>query len=157
MVYGERLEIGASGGLSVVPLDSLSDVRVSGQSVTTGGGFFGGGFGAKGAAEGMLISTVLNGLTTKKTKWVTIGIVADGGWVDLRLANYGVLPVRSAVRVLADAVSDRRSVEVPSPPPPGPDSEEDLVSKLERLTTLRESGALSDEEFIAAKIRLLKA
>ena len=67
-VYADRIALGMPGRLSTLPLDSLTDVRVSGQSVISGGGFFGGGFGPKGAVEGMLISTVLNGLTTKKSK-----------------------------------------------------------------------------------------
>ena len=33
--------------------------------VKTGGGFVGGGFGARGAIEGMAIAAVLNGLTTR--------------------------------------------------------------------------------------------
>ena len=107
-VYPDRIELASSGASSAVPLNSLRDIQVGGRSVTTGGGFFGGGFGAKGAVEGMLISTALNSLSRKKAKWVTIRIVADGGWVDLRLDNYDVLPVRSTLRVLADQVIQTR-------------------------------------------------
>ena len=41
-------------------------------------------------------------------------------------------------------------------PEPEPVKEEDCVSKLERLAKLHESGALSDEEFLEAKQKLLK-
>jgi len=40
--------------------------------VKTGGGFVGGGFGARGAIEGMAIAAVLNGLTTR-TSIKTVG------------------------------------------------------------------------------------
>jgi hypothetical protein len=46
-----------------------------------------------------------------------------------------------------------------APPPqeyaPAPAMEEDLTSKLERLGALRVQGLLTDEEFIAAKQKLL--
>jgi hypothetical protein len=157
-LFPSYIEIGSSGAPSIVSLDSLRDIRVEGQSVTNGGGFFGGGFGVKGAAEGVLVATALNALTTKKQKWVTIGIVADGGWVDLRLDNYEVLPVRNTLRVLADRVIANQKSDQGGAIPGSAvtDSRHDLVQNLERLAALRESGALSEEEFVAAKARLLQ-
>jgi hypothetical protein len=44
----------------------LASIEVSGPgTITSGGGFIGGGFGVAGALEGMAIATVLNALTTK--------------------------------------------------------------------------------------------
>jgi Short C-terminal domain len=40
-------------------------------------------------------------------------------------------------------------------PPPAPAPETDTIAELERLARLHESGALSDEEFAAAKARVL--
>jgi hypothetical protein len=40
-------------------------------------------------------------------------------------------------------------------PPPAPAPETDTTAELERLARLHESGALSDEEFAAAKARVL--
>ena len=45
--------------------------------------------------------------------------------------------------------------QVESEPAPASQDDEDYVSKLERLAKLHESGALSDEEFLAAKEKLL--
>jgi len=45
-------------------------------------------------------------------------------------------------------------VPPPAPPPPAP-SAEDSASEIERLASLHESGALSDEEFSAAKAKIL--
>ncbi|ROS75174.1 putative oligomerization/nucleic acid binding protein [Curtobacterium sp. PhB130] len=42
--------------------------------------------------------------------------------------------------------------QVPAPSPPGPT---DLMSELDRLSALRQQGLLSDQEFTAAKQRLL--
>ena len=44
----------------------------------------------------------------------------------------------------------------PQPAPPAADSEPDVLAKLERLARLHESGALTDEEFTAAKAVLLR-
>ena len=44
-----------------------------------------------------------------------------------------------------------------APPPPAPTApaEEDLIDKLQDLASLHETGALTDEEFAAAKAQLL--
>ena len=44
----------------------------------------------------------------------------------------------------------------PAPPPPAP-SVADATSELERLASLHQSGALSDDEFAAAKQQILSA
>ncbi len=43
----------------------------------------------------------------------------------------------------------------PAPPPPAPAAGGDLVSQLKQLGDLKSSGVLSDEEFEAAKAKLL--
>jgi hypothetical protein len=43
----------------------------------------------------------------------------------------------------------------PAPPPPSPTGGDDLVSQLKQLGDLKSSGVLSDEEFEAAKAKLL--
>lgn len=42
-----------------------------------------------------------------------------------------------------------------TPPPPEPDREQPLVAQLAQLAELHRTGALTDEEFAAAKARLL--
>ena len=44
----------------------------------------------------------------------------------------------------------------PAPPPPAP-SVDDAAGELERLASLHESGALSDDEFATAKQKVLGA
>jgi Short C-terminal domain len=43
----------------------------------------------------------------------------------------------------------------PQPPPPPAAPPPDTIAELERLARLHESGALTDEEFTAAKVRAL--
>jgi hypothetical protein len=85
-LYQERFDIGMNDGtlpLTSVNLDSMRDMRIEGRSVSTGGGFIGGGFGVKGAVEGILAATVLNALTTRDESFVTIELEADHGWTRL--------------------------------------------------------------------------
>ena len=42
-----------------------------------------------------------------------------------------------------------------APPPPPPPAEDDLSAQLNRLSGMRQSGQLTDEEFAAAKAKLL--
>jgi hypothetical protein len=45
--------------------------------------------------------------------------------------------------------------EAAPPPPPPPPAEDDLSAQLNRLSSMRQSGQLTDEEFAAAKAKLL--
>jgi hypothetical protein len=42
-----------------------------------------------------------------------------------------------------------------APPPPAADHEDDLIEALGKLASLHDAGALTDEEFAAAKAQLL--
>ncbi len=51
---------------------------------------------------------------------------------------------------------EQGTTAMPEPAPPnGPATDDDLVAQLERLRTLRDEDVLTDEEFAAAKARLL--
>jgi hypothetical protein len=43
----------------------------------------------------------------------------------------------------------------PAPPPPAPPAEDDSMAKLQQLAQLHTQGVLSDEEFSAAKAKIL--
>jgi len=164
VIYGNRVIVEERHRRTTIDLDTVTDVRVEGRSVTKGGGYIGGGIGVKGAAEGMLISSALNALTAKTAKWVTIGLVTDDGWADLKLADFDAVDIRNAVRMFSDRAFSNRarpSSPVTLPPTDAPadaqnsETDEDLVSKLERLAKLRAAGALSEDEFSLAKGQLL--
>jgi hypothetical protein len=60
-----------------------------------------------------------------------------------------------------DAYQDDPGYAEPPPPPPAPPAPaptaNDATGELERLASLHQSGALSDEEFAAAKQQVLSA
>ena len=54
----------------------LVEIEIAGPgNVTRGGGFIGGGFGIEGAAEGMLIASVLNAVTTRSSVQTILGLL----------------------------------------------------------------------------------
>jgi hypothetical protein len=144
-------------GSSVVvhesPLEELVTIEVEGPGVVReGGGFFGGGFGAKAAVEGMVVAGILNALTTKKEIQTVVRIASNS--FELYLSNETVTP--SSLRIQLSPVMAAMaakpvlpSVETPVRQPA------DSVDRLIKLGEMRDRGLLTDEEFGAAKKRLL--
>lgn len=63
---------------------------------------------------------------------------------------------REEQRAAADAYHAEQQAQPASPQPaPSAGGEDDVIAKLEQLGELHESGVLSDEEFAAAKAKLL--
>jgi len=120
-----------------------------GGAMSTGGGFFGGGFGVEGAVKGMLVASVLNSLTEKTTINTVVRISAVDG--ELYIHHGGALPdaLRTLLARAVNAVAARgRSAAIPA-------GVADSVTRLEKLAKLHEGGALSDDEFRTAKQKIL--
>jgi hypothetical protein len=77
--------------LAEVPYCEVEDVEIGGPGlVRTGGGFVGGGFGVRGAVEGMAIATVLNALTTRTSVKTILRLQGTG--CELFLLHSGMTP-----------------------------------------------------------------
>lgn len=101
----------------------------------------------EGIVYGWLIPGILFELMGLIPLWLlfkTVGLTPRSNRVRSVLAPPGAKAVATAVRAVVDA----RRTDTASPKP-------DMVSELERLAALHDSGALSDEEFEKAKRRLL--
>jgi len=118
--------------------------------VTKGGGFFGGGFGLKGAAEGMIVASVLNSLTTKSSIQTIVRWEAQS--LELFFFTSEATPADLRIRMspVLGRVKSSQGVEAA---PPIPDA--DPVSQLERLATLRQQGVIDDEEFAELKRKII--
>jgi hypothetical protein len=151
ILFGDHFELGYRS----FQFSELRDLQVEGHSIVKGGGFFGGGFGVTGALEGIAAAAALNAVTTKRRKWVTISLAAADGWVTLRYDGADESEVRGLLRPLADAAfaANQRRAQPPTAHHETPET--DIVTQLERLARLHETGALSDQEFVLAKNRLL--
>ena len=155
----DRLEIydhpstAGSPPRETIPFSKSFKLELTGPGkVTKGGGFFGGGFGLIGAAEGMAIAGLLNAMTKKTTILTLIGIAdakCEGFFV-----NSTVTPdnLRRALSPVFVRLRRYEAIDEKAPPP----SDDDLSSRLERLAKLHSAGALTDSEFAEAKAVLLR-
>ena len=128
-------------------ISQLRDLRLEGPgTVTSGGGFVGGGFGLSGAVEGMAIASVLNALTTS-TDTRTVLILAGPGWEAFLLHK---LMTPEELRLHLSPVYVRLNSLAEQAPAPNA-----TLDQLERLVGLYQSGVLTEDEFAAAKRSLL--
>lgn len=84
-----RVELAENGELAVYRNGFLGEKKVAWMSVdmlemrlwtdtvASGGGFFGGGFGVQGAAEGMLAASVLNALTSRQREYAMLAVITN--------------------------------------------------------------------------------
>ena len=116
--------------------------------ITKGGGFIGGGFGLKGAAEGMAIAAVLNSITT--TSEIRSVIRWEAQTMEAFFFTSTATP--GDLRIQFSSVIGR--IKNSAEPAVVPEKE-DALDRLERLARLHREGSLTDEEFSAMKRQLL--
>jgi hypothetical protein len=132
-------------------IDELQSIQITGAGAyQTGGGWFGGGFGLKGALEGAAIASVMNSLTTKtKFDCVFRMVFPD---VDI---TFQVLD-RTPGRLEIDLTGVRRYLGSKDQLPLQSKSVDgDNLEKLMKLAELVEKGLLTKQEFNIQKKKLL--
>lgn len=136
-----RAEVGT--GLAVLPYPELTIAELGGGVTSSGGGYFGGGFGLTGAVEGMLAASVLNSLTQRTAINTLLRLGTAQGEVILHNGQLAPQALRNSLsRVFTGYEAARRASHVQPTDP---------ISELERLGRLKESGLITDEEFEAAR------
>jgi hypothetical protein len=143
------VRVARPGGLLLErPIEDLAALEIFGPGVQEkGGGFIGGGFGVEGAAEGMIVASVLNSLTTKRA----ISTVVELQLRDATLIfHYGGRPPEGLRIWFAPVFGMLRERSSTTATPAST-----VAADLERLAGLVERGFLSREEFDSAKRQLL--
>jgi hypothetical protein len=158
--------LGTRDNVRLIPFRDIRSLTFSGRggvtkTVTSGGGFFGGGLGnVSSMGEGMLLATALNRLSTKTSNVTTIETLVTfewgGGGVVLYNSSFLPAALSNQLKWVLDRLdslsADANSNVIPTGTT-APDS--DLVGQISKLDALRRDGVLSDEEFTAAKAKLL--
>lgn len=127
----------------------VDDFKFDGGVLQRGGGFAGGGFGVVGFAVGAAASMALNKVTSKSEIQTTLQLLTTEGEILLytNLATPDQLEMMfSEARTRIRSATTQRMT---------PSSSSSVADELLKLSSLRESGILSDDEFQAAKARLL--
>ena len=137
-----------------VPYHTIEELQVSGSTIRSNAGVFGGGFGIIGAVEGVLAATVINRLTTRTRQYAVLRIVTNSAeYVFASNADDGSA-LALALTSVQVAIRKARQANgtTPSAPRPSPVS---VADELAKLAHLRDAGILTDDEFANAKARLL--
>jgi Short C-terminal domain len=142
--------------LAVLPYSGIEDVEIGGPGlVSSGGGFFGGGFGVAGAIEGMAIASVLNGLSSRTSIKTIVRI--QGTNCELFLLHTRLTPDRLRME-LSHPLSVIRAARSPGPAAiqhEAPMKSASPVEELAKLADMLEKGLLTREEFDLMKAKLL--
>jgi hypothetical protein len=162
-------------GIAFRPLDSetywskdlgeLLGVQVGGEGVfTTGGGWIGGGFGVQGALKGAAFASAMNLLTTRVHNDCLIRFVFEDEDVTFQVISHTPSELEHELKGLELWLKNRlvksTTEKELSPVVIQVKQDEsvamDLPGQLAKLAELFKSGVLSDDEYAAAKSKLLK-
>jgi hypothetical protein len=137
-----------------VPYTDIETIEIGGPGlVRSGGGFVGGGFGVRGAVEGMAIAAVLNGITTQ-TRIKTI-VRVQGTGCELFVLHTRTEP--EALRIeLSRPLGAIRSAQG-TRSAGGENAPRSPVEELAKLASMLDSGLLTREEFEQLKTKIIAA
>jgi hypothetical protein len=148
----DRLLVTDQGSPDIVlaiAYEDLIALRIEGPgAITTGGGFVGGGFGLKGATEGMLIASALNAVTTRTTIQTIIEV--QDRERDLIWLCGTVTPERLRILLMPVYARIRQTTQLASK-----DRKSDQLDSLKKLAALHDTGVIGDREFEQAKQRII--
>ena len=116
-----------------------------------GGGIIGGGFGLSGFVIGAASAALINQLTTRTSVSVETVLRITTTTGEINLFTSEVLPAKLEEDLMDVRSAIRQAKRGALPREAGPT----LVDQLSQLQKLRDSGGLSEQEFAAAKARLL--
>ena len=149
------LRLSQGGSLNVLlTFSEIESVEVGGSGLNVdqrGGGIIGGGFGLSGFVIGAASAALINQLTTRTSVSVETILRITTTTGEINLFTSEVLPAKLEEDLMDVRSAIRQAKRGALPLEAGPT----LVDQLSQLQKLRDSGALSEQEFAAAKARLL--
>ena len=93
--------------------------------------------------------------TVARTAVITGTARATSNAMNRRAANKDAEQQARIDEAAQQQYAEQQAAQQQAPPPPAPAGGEDLVSRLQELASLKQAGVLTDEEFAAAKAKLL--
>jgi len=163
-LYEDRVVIGSDNGQdTVLNIADIRSIRVAGpRDEGGGGGWIGGGFGVEGAAIGIAASAMLNALASDTTKRALIELTSlDAEFVGI-IQGYDAETIESAMTPmyvhLRRLLEHKPSTEGPSEDRMNHEGAPEIASvieDLERISSLRQTGHLSEAEFERLKREIL--
>ncbi len=149
----DELQLVRGRPVATVPYREIAALEIGGPGAQRrGGGFFGGGFGIAGAAEGMLVASALNMLTTR----TTINTVVCLKTMSAELFLHTSSETPDALRMrLSPVFTILRQLEAQAASGGQAGGSGDPVDRLAKLADLLEKNLITREEFDRPKGDLL--
>lgn len=130
-----------------IPFASLTSIEVSGPGTEkSNAGLIGGGFGIEGAVKGIVAAALINAATTRSSTNTFLRIATGSGEAHFHFNNIEPSALRLTFSKLFVAAENSKANA----------SGLSLAQEIKQLQTLKEEGALTEEEFTTAKEKLLK-
>jgi hypothetical protein len=137
-------------------LDGLKTIQIGGAGAfQTGGGFFGGGFGLKGALEGIAIAKILNTVTTRTKFDCLLRVVYPDIEIYLQILDRTPRQLTIDLTGISHYLENKKELS-------GNDMKQELnisenqnIDRLLKLADLLEKGLISREEFESQKEKLI--
>jgi Short C-terminal domain len=143
----EALIVGQQRRLAEIPYSEIVALEIGGPGERkTGGGFMGGGFGAEGAAEGMLIASALNMLTTRTKVETVVCLQTRTAELFLHCSRETPDALRMRLSRVFTILRSRppETAQLDTAPP-------STIDQIGKLADMLEKGLLTREEFEAMK------
>ena len=141
---------------TVVPYADIVAFEIGGPGAKrTGGGFFGGGFGVEGAAEGMLIASALNMLTTRTKVDTVICLRTRTAELFLHTSQEKPDALRMRLSRVFNILRAQSASEATVPNARSQPGEDNVVDRLAKLADMLDKGLITSQEFAALKGKLL--
>jgi Short C-terminal domain len=138
-------------GSNFKPWSEFQDVSITGRGeFQTGGGWWGGGFGIKGALEGAAFASIMNAITTKTHIETFIRLSFKTGELNLYLTNITPGDIDLKLSFLRGALPNVQTNHLVTNV-----NTTDTATQLKNLAELLKEGLLSKEEFEQEKRKLL--
>ena len=151
MLFFDHEEIAIHGetGYVLIPYSEITQIEFAGPGETsTNAGVIGGGFGLLGAVAGMALSSAVNAVTSQTRIDTILTWRTASSEVILHTSSATPDQLRIELSKQLGLIEQRGRGQAAA-------SRDGLAAELQQLADLRSSGVLSDEEFTAAKARLL--
>jgi len=135
-----------------IPYLELANAEVTGPGTErSDAGFIGGGFGLEGAVKGILIASVINTLTSKRTTNTFLRLSTSKAEVYLHISTLDPAQLRLILSPAFVQMEANRQIPNSRQSP----TEDMLSSEIQTLHQMHHDGILSDEEFALAKRKVL--
>jgi hypothetical protein len=147
---GQETQVG-----QFVPYSDVEVIEIGGPGRTTrGGGFYGGGFGLGGAAEGMMIAAALNLLSTRKRTDTVVCLRTHAAELFLHHRRQPPDQLRMA---LSEVFTILRALQETNGRQLTSIRDDRVLDGLTKLGDLLEQGVITPEEFATLKGRLISS